>query len=123
MRPTTYQYYDLGGRLVATTDANGNTTTQTLLPGAGYGGSAEEIVEQWQPDDGQMRYGYDVFGDQTEITDQLGDVTTKTYDGMGRLLTQTLPADTTYGDSALTVFYAYDGLGQRLDETNSLLNS
>ncbi len=120
LQPTTYDYYDLGGRLVATQDANGNLTTQSLLAGTGYGGSQALIVEQWQPDNGQMNYGYDVFGDQTKVTDQLGRVTTKTYDGMGRLLTQTLPTDSP--NAALTDFYAYDGLGQRLAQTNSLLN-
>ncbi|HEY2710739.1 MAG TPA: Ig-like domain-containing protein [Caulobacteraceae bacterium] len=120
--PTVYQYFDLGGRLVAGKDANGNLTTNLLLAGSGYGGAAEQVVEQFQPDSGQMNYGYDVFGDQTKITDQLGRVETRAYDGMGRLTADTHPTVAATG-VALTNYYAYDGLGQRLKTWNSQLGS
>jgi YD repeat-containing protein len=81
-----------------------------LLAGTGYGGSQADIVQQYLPDHTSLSYGYDVFGDQTKVTDQLGRITTRTYDGMGRLLTQTLPADSTNGDAALTDFSPTMGL-------------
>lgn len=117
--PTSYTYYDLGSRQVATKDANGNLITELLLAGTGYNGSSAQEVEEFQPDAGQMNYGYDVFGDQTKVTDQLSRSMLQTFDAMGRLLTVTYPADTISGDAALVKFYAYDGLGQRIATTNS----
>jgi len=47
--PTSYQYFDLGGRLIATQDANGNVTTQTLLAGTGYGGQGGMVAPRRDP--------------------------------------------------------------------------
>ncbi|HEY2710743.1 MAG TPA: LysM peptidoglycan-binding domain-containing protein [Caulobacteraceae bacterium] len=122
--PTTTNYYDKDGRLIGTQDADGNQTTQYLMPGTGFDGAqAIVMVKFTQPNGPYIAYGFDVFGDQVSVTDELGNVTRKTYDAMGRLLTQTLPDDTSTNSSqaALTDFYAYDGLGERISQTNSVL--
>ena len=119
---TAYDYYDLSGRQVGASDNDGNLTTYLLLAGTGYNGGAALQTEVFQPDDGQIVNGYDAFGDLTWITNQLQEVETRTYDNMGRLVTDTHPADTTNSDAALTDYYAYDGLGQRIITTNSELS-
>ncbi len=120
--PTTYAYYDLSGRQVASQDANGNLITDILLAGSGYNGQAAQIAQQFHPDGGVVTYGYDVFGDQTEISlkisSALTTVETRAYDGAGRLVSDTHPTVASTG-VALTNYYAYDGLGERLKQWNS----
>jgi YD repeat-containing protein len=119
--PTLNYYYDLSGRLVGSRDANGFLTRRLLLAGSGYGGEEPDEVAEFHPDGGVVRWGYDVFGDQRTYTNALGRVEKRAFDAMGRLLTVSYPgrADGT----RLVDFYAYDGLGQRVSHTNSLLTS
>ncbi|MFI4973113.1 MAG: Ig-like domain-containing protein [Caulobacterales bacterium] len=126
VRPAVNSYYDLSGRLVATQDANGNLNTRLLLAGSGYGGSDAKETDEFHPDTGHPTWAYDVFGDTRAYTNELGNVDKRTYDGMDRLLTDTHPLTHPYGGGAafsLIDFYAYDGLGQRIDHTNSVLNT
>jgi YD repeat-containing protein len=58
---TTSSTYDHLGRVTSTTDAQGNT----------------------------VHYVLDAFGDQVQVTNQLGGVTTNVYDNLGRLKSQT----------------------------------
>ncbi|RHW16240.1 hypothetical protein D1610_16785, partial [Sphingomonas gilva] len=105
-------------------DANGNTTTRTLLAGTGHGGGEALVARQWNADGGTIEHGYDVFGDLRKLTDPLDAqqrrrVTRMTYDGMGRLTAQTRAQGTTL---ALTDHYGYDILGQRITHWNDFLN-
>src|SRR6185369_14857145 len=87
-RPTETYYYDLSGRAVAKQDANGNTVSQILLSGTGYGGTDALVTKEFHPDTGVAETKYDVFGDARTITNELGQAETRTYDNMGRLITQ-----------------------------------
>jgi uncharacterized delta-60 repeat protein/RHS repeat-associated protein len=62
-RPTTYYVYDQSGNLIATTDADGNTTA----------------------------FAYNLVDRQTTVTDALGDSTTTVYDAVGNVLEVTDP--------------------------------
>jgi YD repeat-containing protein len=114
--PTETYYYDLAGRQVATKDADGNTISHTILAGTGYGGSDAEMLKEFHPDAGVKQVQYDVFGDARTLTDELSRNETRTYDGMGRLLTDAHA-------SGLTDNYTYDLLGQRITHWNSVLGS
>jgi YD repeat-containing protein len=120
--PTSYAFFDLGGREVGTQDANGNPVTKLyLLAGTGYSGSQALTAEQFNPDTGDtITNGYDVFGDLRTITNGLSQTETRTYDGMNRLLTDSFAA---VSGSTLTDDYAYDQLGQRIKSWNSVLGS
>ncbi len=139
VRPTEYTYYDASGRVVATTDANGNTSTRVLLAGTGYGGSDAQMVLEFHPDSGKFADYYDGFGNMTKrsvngIVNAIsgsGEVDeTFTYDAMGRLLTETHPTrasgsagNATGSAQTLVDTYVYDGLGQRIKHYNSFLGS
>jgi YD repeat-containing protein len=116
MRPTENHYYDLGGRLVGSRDANNNLSTRSLLAGTGYGGGAAMVVASFAADTGKVTNAYDIHGDVRSVTDQLGRVTTQTYDAMGRI-TQIAR----FG--GLVEGYAYDGLGQRIQAWNNQFQS
>ena len=113
-RPTEHYYYDISGRLVASKDANGNLTRQTLLAGTGYGGSQALITETHAADGGKVKTAYDIHGNARKITDQLNRVTTNTFDRLGRL-TKVQHAN------GLVSEYAYDELGQKIKEWNNQL--
>lgn len=123
--PTTTYYYDISGRQIGTRDANGNLTTQWLLENTGYDGSNALVVNTFDPDGGVINNGYDVFGDLIRSTNQIGDVTTYTYDAMGRVTSEQdpvrpggsvgNPSSSAFGQ---TTYYAYDGLGQRIETWN-----
>ncbi|MBV9695015.1 MAG: RHS repeat protein [Alphaproteobacteria bacterium] len=110
--PTQLDYYDLSGRLVGTRDANGNLNTRWLLANTGYGGSDAQAIEEFHADGGKPVNTYDVFGDLTEATNEVGAKTDYTYDGQGQVLTETHPLGA--GGQRLVDTYTYDGLGQRL---------
>ncbi|WP_371395838.1 polymorphic toxin-type HINT domain-containing protein [Fretibacter rubidus] len=113
VRPTEYYYYDISGRLVASKDANGNLTKQTLLAGTGYNGTQALITKTTAADGSTVTTGYDIQGNARKITDQLGRVTTNTFDKMGNL-TQINHA------SGLIDYFSYDGLGQQYKQWNNV---
>ena len=110
--PVERYFFDLGGRLVGTADANGNVVTRALQAGTGYGQTQALVAAEWHPDGGVARNGYDVFGDLRVMTDEVGQLTTMSYDALGRL-TQMIRAD------GYTDGYGYDLLGQRVSHSNS----
>ncbi len=125
-RPTEQRRYDISGRLVATRTANGYWTSRTLLAGSGHNGEEAVVTSELFPDQGTKTYGVDVFGDVRKVTDQLGFVTLQNYDKAGRLISVAHPGRAAYtpGNSTgslvqLTDYYAYDGLGQRIQHWNS----
>ena len=116
IRPTENYYYDISGRLTASRDANGNLTRRDLLAGTGYGGSEALVTAEFHADGGVKTMQYDIHGDLRRLTDEVGRVTTQSFDGAGRVTQITRPG-------GLTLYYGYDGLGQRLWEYNSVLGS
>jgi RHS repeat-associated protein len=90
-------------------------------------------------------YGYDTFGDQTQVKDPDDNITTRAYDGNGRVTSVTQPpytppgastaitATTTYGydengnltsatdPEGNTTSYAYDALGDVISQTDPQL--
>jgi YD repeat-containing protein len=114
IRPTENYYYDAGGRLVASRDANGNLNKLTLLAGTGYGGGQAQVLTETHADGGVKISGFDIHGDLRKITDEISRVSTQSFDAMGRV-TQITHA------GGLIDYYAYDGLGQQVRHWNNQL--
>jgi YD repeat-containing protein len=128
--PTTTYYYDLSGRQVGVQDADGNTTTQTLLANTGYEGNDPTTLKTFDPDGGVVSDKYDVFGNLRSSTNQISQTTTYAYDAMNRLVEQDNPTRAAYSagnptSSAVELinYYAYDGLGQRIQSWNNEIGS
>lgn len=117
LNPTDRFYYDLSGRAIGTRDANGYLTRRTLLEGRGYGDEDPLVLVEYRPDASTNAREYDVFGDAVAAIDGLGRRTDRTFDKLGRLLTQAVPGGAA---TRLTDTYAYDGLGQRIRHSNSV---
>ena len=113
-RPTETYYYDLSGRLVGMSDANGNLTTRALLAGTGYGGADALVAKEFHADGGVVQTGFDVFGDARTLVDELGRVESRSYDAMDRLVS------VAHRGGLLTDTYAYDGLGRRIGHANNV---
>jgi RHS repeat-associated protein len=101
-------YYDVYGRLVSTTDANGKTITYNN----NITGQVETITDRLG---NPTTYSYDSDGNILTETDALGKTSTFTYDGNDNKLTETNPL-------GKTTTYVYDGAGNRLSETDPLGN-
>jgi RHS repeat-associated protein len=70
--------------------------------------------------------GYDTFGDQAEVSDPDGNITTVTYNGDGEKTALSLPAYTAPGSSTSitpTMTYGYDALGDETSMTDGLTNT
>lgn len=87
-------------------DAEGQLTARAIYTPA---------TASWSTTD----YVYDPAGDQTSITDPMGNVSTFTYDGLGEQITATQPAAT--GDTTnRTTGFTYNALGEPLTVTDPL---
>ncbi len=100
--PRTLTTYDADGRVTATTDPLGNSTTFE------YDDAGRRTAALGH----RMSYSYDAAGHQTSSTDAKGNVTTFTYDSAGRLTRTDLPD----GNHTLT---GYDSLGRRISSTDA----
>ena len=121
--PTETYFYDIGGRLIGTQDADGNRTARLLVAGTGYDGGDALVAKEFHPDGGVFTTLYDVFGDarilrnelytgsNTSVSDEL-----HAYDKADRLVS------VAHRGGLLTDYYSYDGLGQRIRSWNSLFN-
>ncbi|MFI6921780.1 RHS repeat-associated core domain-containing protein [Nonomuraea spiralis] len=100
---TTYRY-DASGRLVETkaptVQVEKNGATQAARP--------------------TIRRGYDAMGNQTQILDGEGRLTTSAFDGVGRLTSVTGVAYTPPGGTAITpkTAYSYDAAGRLVKTTD-----
>ncbi|RSY78556.1 LysM peptidoglycan-binding domain-containing protein [Sphingomonas koreensis] len=121
VNPTEHYRYDISGRLIGSVDANGNLTTRLLLAGTGHGGSEALTAKEFHADGGVLQTFYDGYGDARILRNELGKDEQHSYDGMGRV-TQIIRRDNP-GWGQLTEYFAYDGLGQRIQQWNSFQGS
>jgi RHS repeat-associated protein len=127
--PVITSQYNVGGNENTTTDPLGNvsganpalhTTINVLDP---FGRVAETI--QPSPDGISAQpttsYGYDRDGNQTSVTDALGNTTTAAYDNLNRKIQVTTPDPDGSGPlTAPVTYYAYDALGNLFQVTDPL---
>ncbi|WP_204008638.1 LamG-like jellyroll fold domain-containing protein [Virgisporangium aurantiacum] len=112
---TTYAY-DAAGNRVSATDPLGRTTVTTFTDGttvaAADGGFAPAGLPTTVTTPGGVRQRVVYFrsGEVATVTDPAGKVTRFTYDGLGRLLTETEVTSTF--PAGLTTGYTYDKLGR-----------
>ena len=132
--PTIEYAYDLAGRLLTTKDANGNINKQSYINGRNLETGDWLVANETHADTGQVVNGYDVFGNLTAGTNELGVKTGYEYDISGNLIKMTRAARTAGSvgaiaindaagvQKALTDTFAYDELGNRIVATNALGN-
>lgn len=123
VNPVLTDFYDISGRQMGSEDADGDITYGKLVAGTGYNGSAAVMYKQIDPDGGIIYRDVDTYGDITEITDALGNDELKYYDADGRLVADEQPERTDGTNIQLETFYGYDGLGELIKETNSVMSS
>lgn len=133
--PTIEYAYDLAGRLLTTKDANGNINKQSYINGRNLETGDWLVANETHADTGQVVNGYDVFGNLTAGTNELGVKTGYEYDISGNLIKMTRAARTAGSvgaiaindaagvQKALTDTFAYDELGNRIVATNALGNA
>ncbi|MHB9861197.1 LamG-like jellyroll fold domain-containing protein [Streptomyces sp. YIM S03343] len=130
VRSTTWKL-DQRGLPVSTTDANGNTTdygydeaaqqttvTEPVVNAETNGGTATAVRPV-------SMTGYNTFGEQTESSDPLGNVTVTAYDAEGQETSTKLPDYTAPGAPApitATSWNEYNDLGQVTAEVDPLGN-
>ena len=132
-RPQTAYGYDLEGRLVSTTDANGAVTLQNYAGGSSAVSTHWNAVNAGKPtlgDGGSTLTQYDIFGAERRTTQSIDathtEVIEHTTDNMGNLVTSTqktvsrTAADGTVTTSDLVDSYTYDALAHRITHTNTL---
>ncbi|MDO9218603.1 MAG: hypothetical protein Q7U14_15115, partial [Lacisediminimonas sp.] len=102
--PVTRQYYDLLGRLLGDTDANGNTESRRY-------DAAGNVIAQAHADGGTVIHTHDLLGRKTSTTDAAGKTTRYTWDRMDRLISEQRPIGTDY--------YEYDQAGNRIRESGA----
>jgi YD repeat-containing protein len=116
--PVYNYYYDVSGRLIGTKDADNNQNYRKLLAGTGYGGSQAVAIKEVHANkdgivNGIVQSSVDIWGDVISRTNEVNATETMTYDGMGRIATET-HANRNDGTIQLVETYVYDGLGQRM---------
>ncbi|MCZ7432944.1 RHS repeat-associated core domain-containing protein [Streptomyces sp. WMMC1477] len=119
-RPTASTGYNTFGEVTDARDANGEVThtsydaagrpVSTTLPSYTPPGTTT-------PQTATLRSTYDAAGRPVTETEPLGNVTSYTYDQLGRLTAVTEPAPTEGAEQPVTR-YTYDLLGERLSTTD-----
>lgn len=98
--------YDIRDRVVAVTDAQGNTTSYE------YDGEGR-LTKETLPSGRETTWTYDAAGRLASATDGLGNTSHYDYDPAGRLTSITLPRGGQYT-------YSYDAVGRLQTETDPL---
>jgi RHS repeat-associated protein len=127
---------DPNGVLTARTyDANGNlqklitdefsTDQRTVTYTYGDAAHPGDVTQITDAKGKIWKYGYDTNGDQDSVTNPAGDISTKTYDGIGRVITSTTPNGNVAGanPAKFTTKYGYDPLGRLTSMTLPLAGS
>ena len=101
--------YDTYGRTLTSTDANGNVTTTAYTPATGTLPTKKVVTNP-------MKWATSTLLDQarqlpTQVTDPNGEITSETYDGLGRLTAVWLPTESKSGGQAASYTYAYSVTG------------
>jgi len=114
--PTSTNYFDLLGRVIATRDANDNLNKVTL-------NAASQILVETHADGGQRNYRYDAFGNQVQATNELGFRTRNTYDRANMLTSVSRESvagalDVAGSPNIVADTYGYDAAGRRITDTN-----
>jgi|GEM_PF-1136118 len=119
--------YDAFGRVVSTTDANGNVRERTY-------DRLGQVIETLDPLNGERTTTYDAFSRVLTTTDALGNTTEYAYDDVTRSVLVTTPEDITFstvrnrhgqtatvtdGRGAVTS-YEYDANGQLIETSDAL---
>ncbi|HEV2818762.1 MAG TPA: LysM peptidoglycan-binding domain-containing protein [Allosphingosinicella sp.] len=126
VHPTEHYFYDISGRLVAITDANGHTTRRNLLAGTGHDGADALVTVEYHADDRKVQTLYDVFKDarisrneywidNSPNNDPVKTDVLMAYDKLGRLI------QVQHLGRLLTETFTYDQLGQRTGHTMNAL--
>ena len=121
--------YDGALRLVAVTNANGQTTRYAY-------DALNRLTTELYPDGTSVHYTYDAEGNITSITNQAGETISFDYDAVGRRIRRTIPGSYqtyTYDDGDLlieasnhsdqhssVVRYSYDALGNPISYTQQI---
>ena len=124
--PTTTWTYDPNGNVTSTTDALGNVT-YTKYNGWNLPVSTTDALGAYNGDPlHTVTTAYDAWGRAVSVTDQLGRTSTIAYDNLGRKVSETAPAATSFvvGSGLQTVtpttYFSYD-LNGNLDFTKDPL--
>ena len=105
--PQSASHYDEYGRATWSQDGDGNVTQTSFSPATGAlpVSTTAENAKQWnsvtQLDQGRQL--------PTRVTDPNGNITTETYDALGRLTSVTLPIDQVSGDPTYKYTYSVTG--------------
>ncbi len=120
---TTTNTYDAQGNLLSTsTPLVGASSAATTAYTYGDVSHPGDITAMADATGRTSRYTYDANGDRISTTDPLGDLTTSTYDAVGRLLTQVSPNGHVSGANPAnyTTTSTYDAFGDVLTTTDPL---
>lgn len=129
---TTFSNFHVLGKpqLITAPDGNSITTTfndfgdtLTVTPPS-PGGTTTTFYDWWRrpwkvqaPDNSTVETTYDLNGNALQVKNELGYITTSTYDSLNRVLTQKLPVDSNSSNDRITT-YAYTNAGQLFSLTN-----
>jgi RHS repeat-associated protein len=115
--------YDAYGRVVSSTNADGKTSTTAYTPAYAAGTSVDLPTQTTvtNPMGWKTTTGMDEARQlPVKDTDVNGEVTTETYDALGRLLSVTLPADQSPGDPTEKFAYTVPGTAPSTVTTSTL---
>ena len=110
--------YDASGNPISTVDSRGNTT---LFAFDSSGNQTTQFAPLTGSTAATTTYTYNYFGEVTQMTDPVGNVTSNIYDSNGNLLSVTTPQPNNSTAASVTEF-SYNSLGELTQITDPLQN-